>query len=261
MHKRIDQIFPAVYAGPRPVVDVGVRIACILTAFVMLAGLSPVLAASAGPSDTQMVAVSLPRAVARSSTSGPTFQKAMKEFNRGDHLQAIKLWEVDAEAGGVQAQYVLGALYSGGDPAAAVAQDYAKAMYWYGKAAEQGHAEAQYNMGIYYAAGQGVAQDMTIAARWWQLAAMQGHAESQFNLGLLYAQGSGVTLDMAEAARWWDLAARQGNAAAQFNLGVMYIKGVGVGEDSGEAVRLWQLSARQGFGQAISILKTLQLSP
>ena len=40
-----------------------------------------------------------------------------------------------------------------------VPQDYAEAVTWYRKAAEQGDADAQYNLGVMYAKGQGVPQD------------------------------------------------------------------------------------------------------
>ena len=40
-----------------------------------------------------------------------------------------------------------------------VPQDYAEAIKWYRKAAEQGYASAQYNLGIMYDDGEGVPQD------------------------------------------------------------------------------------------------------
>jgi TPR repeat protein len=42
-----------------------------------------------------------------------------------------------------------------------VPQDYAEAVKWFRKAAEQGNAMAQYNLGIAYANGQGVSRDDT----------------------------------------------------------------------------------------------------
>ena len=50
----------------------------------------------------------------------------------------------------------LGAAYYGGQ---GVAQDYAEAVKWYRKAAEQNDAGAQYNLGVCYANGDGVAKD------------------------------------------------------------------------------------------------------
>ena len=47
-----------------------------------------------------------------------------------------------------------------------VRQDYAEAVKWYRKAAEQGFAEAQYNLGVMYAKGEGVRQNYKIAKKW-----------------------------------------------------------------------------------------------
>ena len=50
-------------------------------------------------------------------------------------------------------------------------QDYAVAMSWYRKAAEQGYIDAQINLGIFYSMGQGVSRDYVIAHMWFSLAA------------------------------------------------------------------------------------------
>ncbi len=52
-----------------------------------------------------------------------------------------------------------------------VPQDFAEAVKWYHKAAEQGYAAAQYNLGIMYGNGQGVPQDDAHAYMWFKLAA------------------------------------------------------------------------------------------
>lgn len=246
---------------PRSIFDAIVKIACIGSSVFLMSGFMPAQAATATLTETRTLAISLPTNSGRLPLEDHNYQRAMKEFGLGHHREAVRLWELSAGEGNSQAQYALGALYTGGDAEAGVEPDYAKALSWYRKAADQGHAAAQFNLGIFYANGQAVPRDLAVAAKCWQPAAMQGHVEAQFNLGLLYAQGNGVTLDLAEAAKWWDMAAKQGYAAAQFNLGVMYIKGQGVSEDPNEALRLWQLSARQGFGQAIDVLKTLQINP
>lgn len=204
--------------------------------------------------------LNLPTGSGSSAVVNEQFQAAMELYNQGEHAEAVRRWNDLAANGDIEAQFVLGALHTVGDRSGGVERDMRTATAWYEKAAERGHPIAQFNLGVFYANGTGVAQDMTFAARWWQRAALQGHVEAQFNLGLLYAQGLGIAADPKEAVRWWDLAAKQGSAAAQFNLGVMYVKGEGVEEDPSEAVRLWQLSARQGFGQAINILKTLNLT-
>jgi TPR repeat protein len=55
-------------------------------------------------------------------------------------------------------------------------QDYAGAVDWYRKAADQGDPNAQANLGLMYADGLGVPQDYVIALMWFGLAAAGGHA-------------------------------------------------------------------------------------
>ena len=52
-----------------------------------------------------------------------------------------------------------------------VRQDYAEAVKWYRKAAEQGDADAQNSLGVMYRKGRGVAQDYVRAYAWYDLAA------------------------------------------------------------------------------------------
>ena len=60
-----------------------------------------------------------------------------------------------------------------------MAQDYAEAVKWYRKAAEQGHAVAQYNLGWCYDKGKGVAQNQSEAIKWYRKAADQGDTDAK----------------------------------------------------------------------------------
>ena len=60
-------------------------------------------------------------------------------------------------------------------------QDYAQAVKWYRKAADQGHAKAQYNLALMYANGYGVPQDYVSAHMWWNLAAAKGDENAKRN--------------------------------------------------------------------------------
>jgi TPR repeat protein len=70
-----------------------------------------------------------------------------------------------------EGQYSLGGKYDSGD---GVPQDFAEALKWYRKAAEQGHSIAQYNVGVFYYRALGTHQDLAKAAKWWHKAAVQG---------------------------------------------------------------------------------------
>ena len=69
-------------------------------------------------------------------------------------------------------------------------------------------------------------QDYAEAVRWYRKAAEQGSSGAQSNLGIMYKNGKEIgTQDYAEAVRWFRKAAEQGDAAAQYNFGGMYIDG------------------------------------
>ena len=77
-------------------------------------------------------------------------------------------------------------------------------------------AEAQNNLGLMYEFGHGVEKNYAEAVRWYTKAAEQGYASAQINLALIYLQGHGVKQDYAEALRWYTKAAEQGHAEAQY---------------------------------------------
>ena len=55
--------------------------------------------------------------------------------------------------------------------------------------------------------GQGVPQNYAEAVKWYRKAADQGDARAQFNLGIMYAKGEGVPQDYVQAHKWVNLAA------------------------------------------------------
>ena len=80
------------------------------------------------------------------------------------------------------AQNHLGAMYDYGK---GVKQDYAEAVEWYQRAAEQGYEAAQHNLGVKYANGQGVPRHVAEAVKWFQLSAAQGQEEALKALGIM----------------------------------------------------------------------------
>ncbi len=133
---------------------------------------------------------------------------------------------------------------------AGVPQDYAEALKWYRKAAEQGNDAAENNLGALYEYGNGVEKDLGEAIKWFQKAAGQGSAEAEFNIGTLYETGAGVTKDDAQAIKWYRKAAEQGHAKAQFNLGAAYHNGNGATQDDAEAMKWYRKASEQGLADA-----------
>ena len=161
-----------------------------------------------------------------------------------------------AEVGDLDAQIELGQRYQAGD--GGVQQDYAEAVRWYRRSADQGHALGQAYLGFMYSTGRGVRQDAAEAARWYRRSADQGHSLGQNNLGVLYRDGRGVSQDDAEAVRWFRRSADQDEALGQANLGWMYENGRGVRRDRVEAVRWYRRAADQGNSWAREQLDRLR---
>jgi TPR repeat protein len=98
-----------------------------------------------------------------------------------------------------------------------VPQDFAEALTWYRKAADQGHAGAEFSVATMYDKGQGVPQDFKTAVTWYQKAADRGDAGAQGSLGSMYGNGQGVPKDYVRAHMWFNLAAGVGNHTALQN--------------------------------------------
>lgn len=115
-------------------------------------------------------------------------------------------------------------------------KDYASALNWFRKAAEQGNPEAQAKLGLMYYDGRGVKQSFAEALSWELKAAQQGHPLGQEVVGNMYRWGKGVTKDYAVALMWLRKAADQGSTNAQLALSAMYMRGEGVPQDTEKAM-------------------------
>jgi len=73
--------------------------------------------------------------------------------------------------------------------------------------AEAGDANAQFELGEAYHKGQGVPQDFAEAISWYRKAAEQYHLCAMENLGEMFENGQGVRADRAETFRWYCRAA------------------------------------------------------
>lgn len=158
---------------------------------------------------------------------------------QGDYKKNINA----AMRGDANAQCVIGYCYYSGQD---VKKDYAQAVYWYLKAAEQNNSYAQVRLGDCYYLGRGVSRNYSEAAEWFKKASAQGHSFGQLNLGLCYLNGKGVSKNLMLALSLFKKAAVQGNAAAQFQLGHCYENGIGVDIDYAQAVYWYRKAADQG---------------
>ena len=174
------------------------------------------------------------------------------EFERqGNYAEALIWYRKAADQDHPVGQSNIANMYREGR---GVEKNNSEAAKWYLRSAEQGHVTAQYNLGVLYVTGEGVRQDYREAVYWYRKAADQGHAEAQNALGFRYENGQGVAKDESEAVRWYRLAADQGNMYAQYNLGNNYRLGRGVKRNNKEAFRWLSKSAEQGYANAQSLV-------
>jgi Sel1 repeat len=110
-----------------------------------------------------------------------------------------------AENGDAASQVELGILYFNGT-ANSPGPDYAEALKWFHRAADQGNAKAQDRIGLMYYSGKGVPQDYAEAAHWYQLAAQGGNFHARLQLSDMYQRGLGVPRDFSESKKWATLA-------------------------------------------------------
>ena len=175
------------------------------------------------------------------------FEEGKAAYLRKDYVTAAKEFRPLAEKGNVQAQVMLGWMYSDG---LGVQKDYKEAMKWTLKAAavdgDPAAAKAQHNLGVAYENGLGVAIDNEKAAYWYQKGAKNGDASAQCNLGTLYLEGKGVKRDYRQAAYWLRKAAEQGDTEAYANLGKVYFEGLGIPKNLAYAYFYLYMAANHG---------------
>jgi hypothetical protein len=136
----------------------------------------------------------------------------------------------------------VGSLFANG---MGVSVDYAQAVAWYTKAAEQGNPQGQTDAGYMLASGRGVSQDYKKAAEWFRKAAEQGYAPAEDYLGNMLANGWGVAKDPKQAVGWYQKAAAQGYGLAQSSLAEAYASGMGVAQNPAQA-QYWSNKASSG---------------
>lgn len=145
-----------------------------------------------------------------------------------------------ANAGDAAAQYQLGNAYNYAEK---VRRDYAQALFWYRKGAEQDNADSEFQLGGLYHLGRGVPQDNAKAFAWTMKAAKQGHTDAEFFISTCYTEGWGVAKDEAQGMLWLRKAAEQGHYNSQYQLGWAYEDGINVPQDYSRAYFWLDLAA------------------
>lgn len=185
---------------------------------------------------------------------------ALPGCGRAQDSGLIPALERLAEAGHAEAIYHLGMAYQTGS---GVAEDRAKALDAFRKAAALGDPLAAYKLGCYYD-GQGaglVEPDAKLALQHKLVAAKAGYALAQQDVGVLYARAG----EFPTALNWLEQSAAQGWSGGLMALASAYNGAAGIQPDAVKTAAYFQLFlTRSKPAQAqIAWLKTFeaQLSP
>ena len=170
-----------------------------------------------------------------------------------DEKKDVKLIRDAAINGYHRAQYQLARRYETGD---GVPQDYAEAVEWYRKAAEQGtqaqYAGAQEKLGEMYKKGFGVAKNYDEAIKWYRKAVESiNNTRNVYNLAQMYETAK----KYSDAVEWYRKAAERGFSDAQCKLGDLYRsgrawRGKSAMERVKEAIKWYRMSAEQDNAKA-----------
>ena len=133
--------------------------------------------------------------------------------------------------------------------------DYAEALSWREKAAEQGDAKAQLLVAQQYFSGIGTLRDIEKAKHWYTLAAENDNIEAQCQLAKLLETGlDGIVKNLAGAFYWYKKAADADCLNAILKVGQMYDAGIGVSKNIEKAVYYFEkASARNSIDAAFAL--------
>lgn len=119
------------------------------------------------------------------------------------NAEELKELKAKAEAGSSQAQAALGDYYANVYEDAKRKADYAQAVTWYEKAAEQGEAYSQVALAHLYYEGTAVSKNLAKAFKWAEVSAKAGINDTQVLLAFMYKNGEGVAKNAQKAYMWF----------------------------------------------------------
>lgn len=134
-----------------------------------------------------------------------------------DDAEAMKWAHMAADAGNAEAMDFVGFAYLRG----AVVRRRPEIAVGYFKAAAPASAQAAFNLGQCYYGAQGTAQDCAKALDWWEKAAEMGHGRAAAAAAMAYLAGEGVPRDVVKARRLAERAAQLNNPGGLVVLGEM----------------------------------------
>lgn len=180
-----------------------------------------------------------PEVKAKPKTAEELYREADKLDYRKEAEQ-LALMEQAANLGHLEAQYFCASHYD-------LARDYAKALYWFEKAAEQGKIFAMKRCADLYKGCKGVEQNPEKILYWQKKWAETGDLEGMSALAYLYRDG-GFTIkaDVAQSLYWYEKAAEKGHKYSASMLGHMYRSGRWMKTDPAKALYWYEKAVELG---------------
>lgn len=182
--------------------------------------------------------------------------KALDAYKKGDFATARKLWEKEAEAGDIFAQWMLARMYYFGQ---GVNQDDARVWHYYRAVAGQYNGDesqetrfhitvdATYWVGYLYSIGvpaAGVQKSTRRALRLFKKAAGRGHPAAQYELGRFFLKGIEIRQNYKEGRRWVQSSAMKRHAPAMATLGSIYWNAGSTGNSRAKGL-MWYTLAKE----------------
>ena len=172
------------------------------------------------------------------------------DFTNVSKIQnAVKFYELAAQKGHLESQFLLAAKYFYGT---GIQKNIDEALKWYKTAVQADDAqkivfnvmsgEEIYDLGCEVLDS----GEIEIGVQSITLAAKNGYVEAQCCLGDLYRYGQRIEKNLEQAHKWYKLAAENGDSFAQTELGKMYYNGIGVEENNEEGLS-WLTRAGRGY--------------
>jgi len=164
-------------------------------------------------------------------------------YEKGNYDQAIlELLPVHSEYDDVS--FLLGVCFTR-------TANYQKAKTYFELAAEKGNSEAEYLIGRFYAAGLGTPADNKRAVEWFKRSASHGDPTGAYELGLCCRTGRGTAKNPQRGMSLISAAADNGCAPAMFEMGNCIRLGAGVEQDKEKALDYYRKAADMGYEPAM----------
>ena len=161
------------------------------------------------------------------------------EGNEKNIGEAIKHFEIAANAGNLEAMNKLGAIYYQEDPYININL----AIKWFSLASDGGLLKATSNLGkVYYYGVDGNGLDYNKALKYFTLAAEKNDVEALSMLGEIYFHGTGVDKDDTKSFYYYLKASELGDTLSRYNIAICYHDGIGVEKNIEESIRYLRMT-------------------